>query len=694
MKVFYRLMLVAVFAVGAPVLQAATTNVLLAITSPWRFNTNSMDTIPTWKATSYNDSAWPGPSNALLFIETAALPAPKNTSLPEKSGGGPMNTYYFRTTFNLANAAGVTSLMFSNLVDDGAVYYLNGVEVQRLYLAAGAVTYATTAMSHEADTWSNFTLAGALLTNLLEGVNTLAAEVHQVNSASSDIVFGSAVSAVYGYSTNLTRGPYLQCSTTNSIVIRWRTDYATDSRVDYGGSPDALNQSVTLPTLTNEHIVTLTNLDVDTKYFYAVGMTDRLLSPVSSDQFFLTHPLPGTTKSLRVWVIGDAGTKNASQAAVRDAFYAFNGTNTVHAWLQLGDNAYDTGTDAEYQAAVFDMYAPLLRRSVTWPALGNHETAQSQTYVDTYPYFSLFTLPTAGEAGGVPSGTEHYYSFDLGMVHFVCLDSMTADRSTNGAMAIWLRSDLAVNTNRWLIAFWHHPPYSRGSHDSDVGGPGYDTQMGQMRTNFLPILEKAGVDLVFCGHSHCYERSKLLNGHYGLSSSFNASSHVVQSDSGRETNGVGAYRKPDGLGETPVPNCGAIYTVAGSSGQATTGTTNHPAMFYSALSLGSVVLDFHSNRLDAVFLRETGAIDDSFTIIKDGTHPPLLTQPAFQSGSNFQFTVLCRGYRTNLIETTTNLAQPGAWQTVGINTTTNSSFNFIHTNALTNFAQFYRVRRP
>lgn len=695
MKLFY-LLWVAVFAVGTPVLQAATTNVLLTITSPWRFNTNNLDAIPTWKATNYNDSAWRGPSNALLFIETAVLPAPKNTPLPEKSGGGPMNTYYFRTTFNLTNAAGVSSLQFSNLVDDGAVYYLNGVEVQRLYLAAGPVSYATSASSHEADTWSNFTLTGAPLTNLLEGLNTLAAEVHQVNSTSTDIVFGSAVSAVYGFSTNLTRGPYLQRSGTSSIVIRWRTDSATDSRVDYGTNLADLNLTTTLPALTNEHIVALGDLSADTKYFYAVGMTGGLLAAADSNQFFLTHPPVGTPKPVRIWVIGDAGTKNANQRAVRDAFYAYNGTNTVHAWLQLGDNAYDKGLDSEFQAAVFDMYPTLLRRSVTWPTLGNHETGQTNTdvHLDNYPYFDIFTLPTAGEAGGVPSATKHYYSFDLGMVHFVCLDSMTVDRSTNGAMAIWLRSDLAVNTNRWLVAFWHHPPYSKGSHDSDVGGPSYDTQMGQMRTNFLPILEMAGVDLVFCGHSHCYERSKLLNGHYGLSTSFNASSHVIQSGSGRETNGVGAYRKPDGLGETPVPNRGAIYTVAGSSGQATSGSNplNHPAMYYSANALGSVVLDFQSNRLDAVFLRETGAIDDSFTIIKDGTHPPLLAQPTFPSGSNFQFTVLCRGYRTNLIETTTNLAQPAAWQVIGTNTTTNSSFDFIHTNAEP--ARYYRVRRP
>lgn len=689
----FALFILATLCFVAPRMNAATTNVLLTITAPWRYQTNNLDSVPSWKAPAYNDLEWSGPSNALLFIETTpgAIPAPCNTPLPTNSFGRPLNTYYFRTTFNVTDAANVSALQFSNLVDDGAVFYLNGVEVQRLFISAGTVTYATLATSHEADTWSNFTLTGAPLAGLVEGQNTLAVEVHQTSSTSTDVVFGSAVSAIYGMTTNLTRGPYLQRSTTNSIVIRWRTNLPTDSRVDYGQSLDALNQTFTASSLTTEHIVTLTNLNEDTKYFYAVGHGSTLLSPANSNQFFLTHPLPGTPKDLRIWIIGDAGTKNANQAAVRDAFYAYNGTNTVHAWLQLGDNAYDTGTDAEYQAAVFDMYSSLLRRSVTWPALGNHETAQATT-PGAYPYFDLFTLPTAGEAGGVPSGTEYYYSFDLGMVHFVCLDSMVSDRATNGAMATWLRSDLAVNTNRWLVAFWHHPPYSKGSHGSDVGDASYDTQMGQMRTNFLPILEKAGVDLVFSGHSHCYERSKFINGHYGLSASFNPATHVLQAGSGRETNGLGAYLKPDGLGETPVPNRGTIYTVAGSSGQATTGSTNHPAMFYSALSLGSVVLDFHSNRLDAIFLRETGATNDWFSIIKEGTHPPRLTQPDLQFGSNFQFTVLTRGCRTNLIEATTNLASPTAWQVVGTNTTTNSAFIFVHTNASP--IQFYRVRRP
>ena len=483
----------------------------------------------------------------------------------------------------------------------------------------------------------------------------------------------------------LTRGPYLQNSTPSSIVLRWRTSTAETSRVVFGTDYAGLDMTNSDALTVTEHIVTLTNLQPDTRYYYFIGATNTMLAGTTPNHFFLTHPLPGTPKPIRVWVIGDAGTGTANQIAVRDAFEVFNGANTLHAWLQLGDNAYNTGTDTQYQNALFDMYTNQLRNSVTWPTLGNHDTAQSAAYVDTYPYFNIFTLPVAGEAGGVASGSEHYYSFDLGMVHFICLDSMTASRATNGAMALWLQSDLALTTNRWLVAFWHHPPYTKGSHDSDGEG-----ELIEMRENFLPMLEAGGVDLVLSGHSHCYERSKLLNGHYGFSSSFD-STNVVQPGSGREANGVGAYRKPDGLGENPIGNRGTIYTVAGSSGQVSGGALNHPAMYFSESTLGSVVLDFSSNRLDAIFLRDTGATNDWFSIVKDGTHPPLLTAPVALPDDAFRFTALTRAFRTNVIEATSNL--PAVWMPVSTNMTTNLSFTFTETNAPGDPLRLYRVRR-
>src|SRR6185503_15954705 len=241
--------------------------------------------------------------------------------------------------------------------------------------------------------------------------------------------------------------------------------------------------------------------------------------------------------------------------------------------------------------------------------LGNHETAQATNYVDTYPYFSIFTLPTAGEGGGVPSGTEHFYSFDFGNIHFICLDSMTADRATNGIMANWLRADLANTVATWIVAFWHHPPYTKGSHNSDS-----ENELIQMRQNFNPILEAGGVDLVLSGHSHCYERSFLIDSHYGSSSAFN-NTNKINGGNGR---GATPYVKPPAL----MAHKGAVYSVAGSSGQTSGGPLNHPAMFVSLNVLGSVVLDFATSRLDFQFVNSAGAVQDYFTLLKDAPGPP------------------------------------------------------------------------
>src|SRR5206468_3092439 len=101
------------------------------------------------------------------------------------------------------------------------------------------------------------------------------------------------------------------------------------------------------------------------------------------------------------------------------------------------------GTDYQYQNALFNMYPAMLRQTVLWPTVGNHDANQPTNTLASIAYLKIFTLPTSGEAGGVASGTERYYSFDYANIHFVSLDSMTSDRSTNGPMLTWLQNDLA-----------------------------------------------------------------------------------------------------------------------------------------------------------------------------------------------------------------------------------------------------------
>ena len=142
-----------------------------------------------------------------------------------------------------------------------------------------------------------------------------------------------------------------------------------------------------------------------------------------------------------------------------------------------------------------------------------------------------------------------------------------------------------------------------------------------MRENAVPILENYGVDLVLCGHSHSYERSYLIDGHYGYANSL-APSMIKDSGSGR-TNETGAYLKSS---PGPAPHEGAVYVVCGSSGWVTPDTFIpqylHPAMFIKWKQLGSMVIDVNSNRLDAAFLRETGVVDDYFTILKGAAPAP------------------------------------------------------------------------
>ncbi len=404
---------------------------------------------------------------------------------------------------------------------------------------------------------------------------------------------------------SVTRGPYLQLQTPVSAVVAWRTDVPTDSRVLYGTAVSALTSSASDPTPTTEHRLTLSGLATETRYYYSVGTSSVPLAGADASHYFSTAPPAGAARPVRMWVTGDSGTADARPRAVRDSYLAFAAGRATDVWLMLGDNAYVNGTDSEYQAAVFDVFPGILRNTFLWPTLGNHDGYSANSATQTGPYFDIFTLPAAGQAGGLASGTEAYYSFNYANIHFVCLDSYGSPRGPADPMLTCLAADLAVNTRDWTIAYWHHPPYSKGSHDSDVEG-----ELVEMRQQALPVLEAGGVDLVLAGHSHAYERSFLLDGHYGASTTL-VPSMKKDGGSGRET-GTGAYRKRAGV----RPREGTVYVVAGTSGQIGGGTLNHPAMFYSLAELGSLVLDVEGDRLDARFLTSTGAIADSFTILR------------------------------------------------------------------------------
>jgi hypothetical protein len=404
----------------------------------------------------------------------------------------------------------------------------------------------------------------------------------------------------------VTRGPYLQMLSHNAITVRWQTDVAATSKVMFGDSPTNLATTASNPANTVEHELRLTGLTPDTTYFYSIGTTTTTLAGGDTTFTFKTAPIPGTSKPVRVWVLGDSGTggDGTNRAEnVRDGYYNSAHFKNPDLWLMLGDNAYDNGTEAETTRAIFQTYPTMLRRAALWSAYGNHEALTSSGA----PYFNAFSFPTNAESGGTASGSERYYSFDFADIHFVCLDSQTSINRTAtgpGTMLNWLADDLANTTQRWIVAFWHHPPYTKGSHDSDT-----EAALAAMRSNALPILESYGVDLVLCGHSHSYERSMLINGHHDVSSTFNPATMAKDTGNGK-VSGTGAYQKAAGA------NNGAVFVVNGNSGKTSGGLLNHPIMVTSQNVLGSLILDFDGGRLDVREIGTAGQVLDEFTILK------------------------------------------------------------------------------
>lgn len=412
----------------------------------------------------------------------------------------------------------------------------------------------------------------------------------------------------------IVRGPYLQQGTPSSMIVRWQTDIDVPTHIEYGTSLENLSRLGEGRGPSREHEAHIASLQPQTRYYYRiVAKGGRLLVGGDDAHYFVTSPAGGD-EPFRVWVIGDSGTsgllpsgQDFRQVSVRDEFLKRYPVGAFQLFMMLGDNAYDTGTDAQYQQGVFVPYLQVLRSTVLWPTQGNHDYTSNA-------YYPVFSLPERGESGGVPSGTEYYYSFNYGNVHFISLNSEVNRPAFRDGMLSWLRQDLAENKSEWTVAFWHHPPYSKGSHNSD-SPTASEGRLTWMRENVVPILESAGVDLVLTGHSHSYERTPLINGHYGVSSTF-SEKNIIASGEGQDNKNV--YVKSSS-GKTP--HSGAVYVGAGNGGQLHPGTLNHPAMVRSLSKLGSLALSFDANVLEGRMIGADGAIDDQFSILKDPRRP-------------------------------------------------------------------------
>ena len=597
-------------------IQAFAQQTIVPYGSSWKYLDNGTNQATAWRGAAFNDAGWAS-GNAKLGY---GIPDATTTVSYGPDANNKYITTYFRKNISIPDISPYTSFRISVKRDDGVIIYVNGTAVVQSNLSTTNLTYTTFAPSlgDNGVAAQVFTINTSVFVN---GANTIAAEVHQANATSSDIAFDMQLEGLTTpVQPALTRGPYMNLATQSGIIIRWRTDIATDSKVSYGTIAGNLSQSVTDNTPTTDHIVQLNGLATNTKYFYSVGSTSATLQG-DANNYFKTAPVSGSTQKVRILAMGDMGNNSSNQVNVRNAYLTYNGTNYTDVFMLLGDNAYSNGLDNEYQTNFFNIYKDnITKNHVLWPSPGNHDYANNSSRQADHnvPYYDVFSLPANGQAGGVPSGTEAYYSYNYGNIHFVSLDSYgweagnTRLYDTTGPQATWLKQDLAAKTQKWTVVYFHHTPYTKGSHNSDT-----ELELMKIRENVVRILERYKVDLVLCGHSHSYERSLLINGHYGLESSFDPALHALSTSTAKYDGSANSC--PYVKNASEVRN-GIVYAVVGVSGQVGGSTTGYPhnAMAYSNVTNGgSMVIEIENNRLDAKFVGSDGVIRDNFTIMKE-----------------------------------------------------------------------------
>ena len=269
---------------------------------------------------------------------------------------------------------------------------------------------------------------------------------------------------------SLLRGPYVQSVTKTTAVLCFWSPTAVSPRVVLFEGDATLSDSSYSSAV--HHEIRLRGLKAGSRYRYRVT-----LAAFSVEGSFSTLPEDG-----REFVFvgyGDGRSNLKTHAKICRAIGEENPLFVLHS----GD-LVENGTRIKQWNGFFLSAAPYLRKCALFPSLGNHER-------DAKEYFDLFHLP----------GNERWYSFDVGPLHIIILDSNSRWRGKQEQLD-WLRKDLASSRAPFKIAVFHHPLFSASLRKSRV------RKTAKMYKLWGPIFEEGGLAMAIQGHNHNYQRAE------------------------------------------------------------------------------------------------------------------------------------------------------------------------------------------
>lgn len=346
----------------------------------------------------------------------------------------------------------------------------------------------------------------------------------------------------------LVRGPYLQLGTARSVTVVWETTAPAVCSLELQ-APDGPSRRIPGAT-SGRCAIAVDGLSPGTRYRY-VPWADE--APIDTESDFRTDA-PGEPFSFLV--LGDSGSGSPDQLAVADRMRDAGADFVLH----TGDVIYPRGGAEDYDARYFRPYRDLIRRVVLWPCIGNHDLRTG----GGAPWRAVFETP-ANNGSHAPT----YYSFDFGNAHVTVLDSNASTRP-GSPQHVFLDRDLGKSPATWKVVAFHHPIFSSGKH----GGS------RQIRDDVLPLLERHGVDLVFAGHDHDYERTKPLR-----------------------------------WGEVVAPGAGTVYVTTGGGGAPLYGVGWSEFTAHAESSFHFVRVHVEGERLRLEMIRQDGSVGDAADVV-------------------------------------------------------------------------------
>ena len=280
------------------------------------------------------------------------------------------------------------------------------------------------------------------------------------------------------------RWPYLQNLTGSSVVVRWETDVPLPGLVQYGFTRDYGMEAVQAAP-DSLHEVTLAGLASDTGYHYRV-----ICGPdTSPDVRFNSSASPG--RPFRFFVHGDTRTDSAAHQAVIDRMLLVQPEPGFS--LHVGDLT-EYGTVADY-TTFFNIERRLLCRTPMFATVGNHDLVTPDNW------YRFVVLP----------GNELWYTLRYGSAVFHTLSTyhpfLPGSEQYEWLLA-QLQADSADPTIRHRFVWFHDPPYTTSmAHTGNLDVQAY----------LCPLFRNYGVEIVFLGHVHAYERSLVDGVHYVIS---------------------------------------------------------------------------------------------------------------------------------------------------------------------------------